>query len=243
MSHKREIISAKELPNHPFWGPRIKQIIDPLQALAPDDTKLCYDGVDWTKRTDEKGCIIEEEGVWVWYQPGFGQWNMMIYVDRVEISTDEDKASLVYRRVPDDQVVSEFTAWLARNYESKQSMKRKRICSQIVQDCVRAGDIVQELAKGAKKAMEFVIPEDIAGFFREDLDGLRKKVKEAEEYNVTRESVVMLTRKVITEVPPEKLIPTLREYLEVLPSALDKAEEMHMPSGAMVTIMTDSAAK
>lgn len=205
-----------EVDKHTQWGPRMKQVLGPLQALAPEDTELMYDSI----KSDEK-----ETSVWVWYQPGFGQWFMNVYLDKVEISTDEDDSTMEYRVVPDDQVVIEFSKWIERNYEPKTSLKRKQLCADVVRQCVETGEQLQKMTKVAKQAAEFKAPDGLDTFVRVDHYKIQAQINKAKAYDVTREAVRMITKVVTSEAGPITMIPSLRQHLDLLAAELDKANK------------------
>lgn len=229
MSTNSPVKASDKVDQHPVWGPRMKQVVGPLQALAPDNTELMYDSIQHTK--DNK------EYVWVWYQPRFGQWFMNVYLDTVEISTDEDEKSMEYRVVPDDQVLPEFKKWLEKNYEPIKSIKRKDLCNSVVLGCLTAREALQKMAKVAKEAAEYsAIPEELADFIHIDRDKIRKEIKEAEEYDLTRESVRVLAAMITSRVPSANLIPTLRDHLDLLSVALEKAKDWKPPPDTITLV-------
>ncbi len=207
----------EQVDKHPEWGPRVKQVVGPLQALAPEDTKLHYDSVS----KDQHG-----DYVWVWYQPGFGQWFVSVYLDKVEIANDENESSLNYRVVPEDQVVTEFSKWVERHYESKTTLKRKKVCADVVRQCVDASEQLQKMATVAKLAAEFAVPDGLDTFVRVDQDKIQAQIKKAEAYDVTREAVRAIARFVTSEAEPTDMIPSLREHLDLLAVELDTVPRM-----------------
>jgi len=161
----------------------------------------------------------------VWYQPGFGQWFMNVYLDKVEISSDEDDSTMEYRVVPDDQVVTEFSKWIERNYEPKASLKRKQLCADVVRDCVETREQLQKMTKVAKQAAEFKAPDGLDTFVRVDHDKIQAQIKKAEAFDVTREAVRAIVRMVTSEAGPTTMIPSLRQHLDLLAAELDKANK------------------
>lgn len=224
MSTNSPVKASDEPDKHPVWGPRMKQVVGPLQALAPDNTELMYDSIQHTK--DNK------EYVWVWYQPRFGQWFMNVYLDAVEISTDEDKPFVEYRAVPEDQVVAEFKKWLEKNYEPIKSIKRKDMCDEVVHSCFMTREALQIKAKVAKKAAEYLsIPDELRDFVRISSEKINKEIKEAEDYDLTRESVRILATRVAREEAPADVIQFLKECLEILPSTLERSKNWVLAPG------------
>lgn len=101
---EEKVLLRDDALKHPQWGPRIKEVIVPLQKLAFKGTELCWDSVDFKNGVGS---------IWAWYQPKGGQWMMNVYLDKVEIRHEHNpKYKDEYRSIPLNELESEFRSFL-----------------------------------------------------------------------------------------------------------------------------------
>jgi hypothetical protein len=87
---------------HPLWGPRIKQVIEPLQALAPKDIKFFVDDNE------------QVDYIWVLFEQS-AKWCMKVYLDKVEIMHNCNPNFNTYSPISTDDLVLEFIRFLERS--------------------------------------------------------------------------------------------------------------------------------